>query len=187
MAITAYTISKWSPGPQPSSENQIAASGGADSLNTSGIEADWRFHIQSCEIMYRRKSAYKFDDGTIDFNYIEANFTIECSREHIWTTVSSGDFFQPQLLELKSDSATGGLGLSGSIRTRQLGTLIRKVRRGDFESQERGNSTMIACRLPGAYNALFDTSATVNGTIFDIVEAAKAVDCPTFELAFLDL
>ena len=137
--------------------------------------------------MYRRKSAYKYDDGTIDFNYIEANYTIECSREHIWTTVSSGDFFQPQVLELKSDSTTGGLGLSGSIRTKQLGTHIRGVRRGDVEIQERGNDTMAACRLPGAYNALFDTSSTVNGTLFEILEAAKAVSCPSFELAFLDL
>ena len=183
MATTTFKISKKG---FPSADNMIAGSG-AGPTETSGIEGDWRFHIQAVEVMYRRKSSYKADDGTIDFNYIEANYSVECSREHIWTTVSAGEFFQPHLLELKSDSATGGLGLSGVIRTSQLGTQIRLVRRYDEESQEKGNSTMLACRLPGPYEAAFDTSSTVNGTIFEILEAAKKVTCPTFELAFLDL
>ena len=183
MATTTYKISKKG---LPSADNMIAASGSGPT-ETSGIEGDWRFHIQAVEVMYRRKSSYKSDDVTIDFNYIEANYSIECSREHVWTTVSGGDFFQPHLLELKSDSATGGLGLSGVIRTSQIGTQIRPVRRDDQEAQQRGTNTIIACRLPGAYEAAFDTSSTINGTIFEILESAKADACPTFELAFLDL
>jgi len=183
MALETYAISR--PDGMGGGTNDFAASGSTG--DTSGLELDWRVHIQNIEIMYIRKTQYKPSDGTVDFNYIEANYTIECSREHIWITASGGDFFKPHILELKSDSATGGLGLSGSIRTKHLGYFQREVRRGDVESQERGNDTMVACRLPGAYNAVFDTSTTVNSTIFDICEAAKSISCPTFELAFLDL
>ena len=184
MAITKYTISKGSFGDAENGET-FAASG--STFDNSGITGDWRVHIQNIEIMYRRKTQYKPEDGTEDFNYIEASYTIETSREHIYATASGGDFFKPHVLELQSDSSTGGVGLSGTIRTQEVGFMRRLVQEDDVESQTRATASVNACRLPGAYNASFDTSTTVNGTIFDICQAAKQKSCPEFELAFLDL
>jgi len=184
MAITKYTIKKTDQG-GGNTEEHFAASGSTG--DTSGLTGDWRVHIQNIEIMYRRKTQYKPEDGTEDFNYIEANYTIEASREHLFITASSGDFFKPHVLELQSDSATGGVGLSGTIRTQAMGYFRRLVLPGDAEAQSRATASINACRLPGAYNASFDTSTTVNGTIFDICQAAKQNSCPEFELAFLDL
>jgi len=166
--------------------NNQYASSGTDTC-PSGLTADWRIHIQNIEIMYRRKTQYKPEDGTVDFNYIEANYTIEASREHLWITVSGCDFFKPHTLELNSDSTTGGIGLSGTIRTVDAGYFQRLVRADDYETQTRVNDNVWACRLPGAYNAAFDTSTTVNSTIFDICLAAKSKSCPEFELTFLKL
>ena len=187
MVVTKYTVGVDSAGDYGGARagQNFAASGSTE--DTSGITGDWRVHIQNIEIMYRRKTQYKPEDGTEDFNYIEANYTIEASREHLYITASAGDFFKPHVLEMQSDSATGGVGLSGTIRTQAMGYFRRSVKLGDLESQTRATAAINACRLPGAYNASFDTSTTVNGTIFDICQAAKQNSCPEFELAFLDL
>lgn len=184
MAVTKYELEPRGYGSNDTG-SRWAASGSTN--ETSGITGDWRVHIQNIEIMYRRKTQYKPEDGTEDFNYIEVNYTIEASREHLYITASGGDFFSPHTLELQSDSSTGGIGLSGTIRTQSKGYFQRLKRSGDVESQTRANGSVISCRMPGTYNASFDTSTTVNSSVFDICQAAKMNSCPEFELSFLEL
>ena len=136
--------------------------------------------------MYKRVTQYNVADGSVDFNYLDANYTIEASREHIYANFS-GDYYQPQKLDLISNSASGGLGTSGVIRTNELGYIRRAVQTGDVEEQQRNNGSVVACRFPGSYNNYFDTSDTAPGTIMDILVAAKGAGTSNFELNLLDL
>ena len=162
----------------------FAASGENDS---SGMTTqDWMIHIQNVEVMYQRETQYDSTDGSVDFNYLDTNYTMEASREHIYATFS-GAYYQPQKIDLISNSASGGLGTCGVIRTNELGYIRRAVRTGDVEQQQRKNGNVTACRFPGAYNAYFDTSDTAPGTIMDILVAAKGQGTDLFELNLLDL
>lgn len=174
-----------------SNDNKSVYSTGSTEFSTSGdsdanTTAEWRVHIQNIEIMYIRKTQYKSLDGTADFNYLDCNFTIDVSREHIYLNASSGDMLQYQQLDLITDSSTGGMGLSGVIRTRVAGVTRRVVRVGDVESRTRGNSNVIAGRNPGNYLAEFDVSANTNSTVLDMVVAAKGA-APGFEINLVDL
>jgi len=175
----------------PLTSNKSVYSTGSTEFSTSGstdenTTAEWRVHIQNIEIMYTRKTQYKTLDGTADFNYLECNFTIDCAREHIYLNASAGDMTQYQQLDLITDSSSGGLGLSGVVRTQVAGVTRRAVRVGDVESRTRANAGVIAGRSPGNYLEEFDVSANTNSTVLDMLVEAKRA-CPTFELNLVDM
>jgi len=161
---------------------QFSTSGSTSANST----ANWRIHIQNVEVMYERVTQYKTTDGTVDFNYIDCNYTIEASREHIYLNASAGDMTQYQQLALISNDASGALGLSGVIRTKLAGVTRREVKTGDSEVRVRQSGNVIAGKMPGAYDDYFDVSGNVNSTVLDILVAAKA-SCPQFELNLVDL
>ena len=177
---------------QPINKGNVAGGAGwtpisASGDGASGTTTDWRIHIQNVEVMYERKWAYDRTDGTVDFTYIDANVTMETAREHIFANYSGGEFYQMMNLDLISDdSASGGIGSSGVIRTQLAGMTRREVRGGDVESRTRINTNVVTGRQPGTYNGSFDTSATVNTNILDILIAAKE-SCPDFEINLVDL
>lgn len=159
------------------------SSSGTTSVNES---ASWRIHIQNIEVMYIRKTQYKASDGTADFNYLDAAYTIEASREHIYLNASSGGLVQYQTLDLISDSSSGGLGTSGVIRTRLAGVTRRPVMTGDLEANNRVNGNCVTGRMPGAYDATFDVSANTNSTVLDLLVHSKQ-GCREFEINLIDL
>ena len=143
---------------------------GSTQFSTSGSTSgnsttNWRIHIQNVEVMYERVTQYKTTDGTVDFNYIDCNYTIEASREHIYLNASAGDMTQYQQL---------------------AGVTRREVRTGDSEVRVRQSGNVVAGKMPGAYDDYFDVSGNVNSTVLDILVAAKA-SCPQFELNLVDL
>jgi len=162
--------------------SQFSTSGSTSANSTT----NWRIHIQNVEIMYERVTQYKTTDGTVDFNYIDCNYTMEASREHIYLNASAGDMTQYQQLSLISDDASGGLGLSGVIRTSLAGVVRREVRTGDEETRTRQSGNVAAGKMPGAYDSYFDVSGNVNSTIFDMLIAAQG-SCREFELNLVDL
>jgi hypothetical protein len=164
---------------------------GSTNFSTSGstdtnTTTNWRVHMQSVEIMYKRETQYKTLDGTVDFNYLDCNYTIEAAREHIYLNASAGDMTQLQELDLISDSSAGALGTSGVIRTSIAGVTRREVRTGDTEVEVRRTGNVVCGKMPGAYTADFDVSANTNSTILDMLVTAKS-NCPQFELNLIDL
>jgi len=156
---------------------------GSTSANTT---TNWRIHIQNCEIMYKRVTQYKTLDGAVDFNYLDVNYTMEVSQEHLYWNASAGDVLQRQTLDLISDNASGALGLSGVIRTQIAGMTRRAVRTGDTETNDRIVGNIIVGRQPGAYDVAFDTSANTNSTVLDMLISAKA-SVPTFEINLVNI
>lgn len=164
---------------------------GSTNFSTSGATSDnttanWRVHLQSVEIMYKRVTQYKTLDGEVDFNYLDCNYTIEAAREHIYLNASAGDMTQLQELDLISDSSAGALGASGVIRTTIAGVTRREVRTGDTEVEVRRMGNIVCGKLPGAYTADFDVSGNTNSTVLDMLITAKQ-SCPQFELNLVDL
>jgi len=162
--------------------NQLSTSGGPVEDKT----ANWRIHIQNVEVMYKRVTQYKTEDGTVDFNYLECSYIIEASREHIYANASGGNLYQMHQLDLQSNHASGGLGTSGVVRTTIAGVIRREAMTGDVEARTRGTGNVISGKFPYSYDPVLDTSTTANGTVFDICLAAKAT-CPEFELSLLDI
>lgn len=161
---------------------QLSTSGSTSANETT----NWRIHIQNVEVMYKRVTQYKTIDGSVDFNYLDVNYTMEVSQEHLYWNASAGDNLTRQTLDLMSDSSIGALGASGVIRTQTAGSTRRAVRSGDVESRTRINGNCIVGRQPGAYNVAFDTSGNTNSTVLDMLIAAKAA-VPTFEINLVDL
>tara|TARA_A100001515_G_C4574772_1_gene210936 strand:+ start:859 stop:1407 length:549 start_codon:yes stop_codon:yes gene_type:complete len=182
MTIQRYPLNTATKSIYGTGSSEFSTSGASDTNTTT----EWRVHIQNIEIMYERVVQYKTTDGTPDFNYLECAFTIDASREHIFTNASAGDMTQLQVLDLLSDSHTGSLGNSGVIRTALAGVTRREVRAGDTESRTRSSGNIIVGKMPGLYTSSFDVSANTNSTILDMLIAAKA-NCPEFELSLVDL
>tara|TARA_R100001377_G_scaffold84939_2_gene69695 strand:+ start:471 stop:1019 length:549 start_codon:yes stop_codon:yes gene_type:complete len=176
--------------PLTSNTRTLGSTGGVD-FSTSGSTSgnatlNWRTQIQNVEIMYERVTKYKPTTGEVDFNYLDVNYTIDVSREHMYWNAPSGDVLQLQTLDLISNNASGALGTSGVIRTVTAGMTRREVRTGDSENHVRVTANLIAGKQPGAYDVSYDTSGNTNSTVLDMVMAATQ-HIPDFELSLLDL
>jgi len=182
MTIQRYPLNATTKSIYGTGSTEFATSGSTDANTT----AEWRVHIQNIEVMYKRVTQYKTLDGTADFNYLDCNYTIDASREHIFLNASSGDMTQLQVLDLLSDSHVGSLGNSGIIRTALAGVTRREVRIGDEESRTRQSGNLVVGKQPGLYVSSLDVSANTNSTILDILIGAKA-GCPEFEINLVDL
>ena len=168
--------------------NQINASGSTDANTTQ----DWWVFIQTIDIMYLRRN--KYDSTTSStaatpnttFNYLDVNMTVQTQATVYEDANFSGDFYQEQGLELLSQGASaGGFGVCGAVNTSTAGYIRRQARKD-------GNGNLLdptgVCtrtmnaqvdNLPGAYNQAFDSSASLNGIISQMLGLAQ-VECPNF-------
>jgi hypothetical protein len=176
---------------QPIQDNTRALGATGVAFSTSGSTSantttNWRIHVQNVEIMYERVTQYKTLDGTVDFNYLDVNYTVDVTQEHMYWNAASGDTLERHTLALISDNASGALGGSGVIRTTTAGMTRREVRTGDVESNNRIVGNIVVGKQPGAYDVTYDTSANTNSTILDMIMGFKP-SIPTFEVNLVEL
>jgi len=162
----------------------LASSGTCDATTTTW----WKNHIQTVEMMYERKTQYDPTDGGAEFNYLDIAFTCGTEQEHWYGNASSCDFLQYQLLDLFSDSASGGFGLSGALRTSQAGVYRREVMTGDVEAVNSITGNIVGGKLPGVFilDGGFDSSDTTPGTVADLLLKVQT-RAPNFEMWMVNL
>ena len=174
-----------------------------DNLNSSGDSsscefADWHIHTQVTNGMWKR--VFVFDTAPtpsnailsgspeILYTYCDVNYSVQVTEEKEIASYCSG-LYQKQALTLFSDSATGGLGLSGVFTTSAVGYTRRKWipvgTPADVESNCQQTSNVIVGKIPGPYNATYDTSATVGSHIAQVLMACET-QCPTFNQNLVD-
>jgi len=169
-------------------------------LNTSGDSsscefADWHIHTQVVNGMWKRVFVYDtsptLSNGVASgcpevlYSYVDVNFSVQVTEEKERASYCSG-LYQKQALTLFSDSAAGGLGLSGAFTTSATGYTRRKwVVNTDAESNCQRTSNVTIGKLPGPYNATYDTKATVGSHIAQILMACET-QCPTFSQNLVD-
>jgi len=169
-------------------------------LNASGDSsscefADWHVHTQVINGMYQRVFVYDntptLSNGVASgapqvlYSYIDCNFSVQVTEEKELASYCSG-LYQKQALTVMSDSAVGGLGLSGVITTSATGYARRKwVLNTDVESNCQQTANVVVGKLPGAYNDTYDTSATVGSHIAQVLMACET-QCATFNQNLVD-
>jgi len=169
-------------------------------LNPSGDSsscefADWHIHTQVINGMFKRVFVYDTTPTTSNgvlsgspdvlYSYVDVNYSVQVTEEKEIASYCSG-LYQKQALTLFSDSATGGLGLSGTITTSATGYTRRKwILNTDAESNCQQTSNVIIGKLPGTYNATYDTSATIGSHIAQVLMACET-SCQTFNQNLVD-
>lgn len=174
-----------------------------EGLTTSGSDAsgtqDWWVHIQTVDIMYLRNN--KYDSTTSStvaapnalFNYLDVHYQVQTVDE-VWENATfSGEAYQPQTLELVTNSASaGGFGVCGVVNTVVAG-MIRRPARKDAAGvildttgvcTQEGNFALD--NMPGAYDIGFDTSGQVNSNL-QIGMGKLTSLCPSFKSTLVDL
>mgnify|MGYP005813475129 CR=1 FL=1 len=162
----------------------LPSSGTCDATTTTW----WKNHIQTVEMMYTRKTQYDPTTGGAEFNYLDINFTCGTEDEHWYGNASTCDFLQYQSLSLISDSASGGFGLSGALRTVNAGVYRREVMTGDVEDITSINGNITGGKLPGVFvlDGGFDSSDTTPGTVADLLLKIQT-RAPEFEMWMVNL
>ena len=170
-------------------------------LNASGDSsscefADWHVHTQVTNGMWRRVFVYDSTPSigaggvasgcpAVLYSYVDVNSSVQVTEEKEIASYCSG-LYQNQALTLFSDSAVGGLGLSGVFTTSAVGYARRKwILNTDVESNCQQTSNVTIGKLPGEYNATYDTSATVGSHIAQVLMSCET-QCPTFNQNLVD-
>ena len=169
-------------------------------LNASGDSsscefADWHVHTQVINGMFKRVFVYDTtptpSNGVLSgapevlYSYVDVNYSVQVTEEKEIASYCSGNYTK-QGLQLFSDSAVGGLGLSGTITTSATGYARRKwILNTDEESNCQQTSNVVIGKLPGTYNATYDTSATIGSHIAQVLMACES-SCPTFNQNLVD-
>lgn len=171
---------------------------GASSTSGVATTTDWATHTQLVSIYFVRNQVLNTNVSStiatpqVTYNYIDAQATVTVT-DQIWPQASfSGEAWDPQLINLVSNGTSGGLGNSGVFYTSKAG-YIRKPATTDAAGNfldptgicvETANYRID--KQPGAYNNLFDTSASVNTKLAQITEQLLNL-CPTFIPGLIDL
>lgn len=165
---------------------------------------DWYVHLQTVDMMYIRRNVNDsatssvITTPTATSNYLDVQATVQ-TQDEIYHNVafssigaSGGAVFQPHVLQLQSSNASGGFGESGVVSTSSMG-IIRRLVRADARGTVLDptgicteNVSLVLDQMPGAYNASFDTSATVNGILAQAMGQVSE-SCPTFKATLVDL
>ena len=173
------------------SYDNVAASV-TQSLNASGDTSacefsTWHTHTQVINGMYQRRWVYEqMPQGSppsggpnVSYSYVDVNYSVQVVEDKEMASYCSG-LYQPQQLVIYSDSTTGGLGVSGTFTTSAIGYARRAWNEGtdtEYNCQQNTNATL--GKLPGAYNAAFDTSATIGSHVADLLNKCHTV-CDRF-------
>jgi len=164
-------------------------------LNASGDTstcdfADWHTHTQIINGMFTRVFVYNTGAvpgvggvvsgaPAVSYSYIDCNYTVQVAEEKEKASYCSG-LYQTQGLQFFSDSTTGGLGLSGTFTTSGVGYARRKwVVATDEESLCNRTANCTLGKLPGPYDATYDTSATIGSHIAQLLMNCEQ-SCTTF-------
>ena len=177
----------------------FSTSGGAESGPN-----DWFVFLQTVDIMYVRQNLFNAETSStltspaVTSNFLEMNCTVQTQGD-VYRNVSfssadssSGDLFEPQILQLQSNAASGGFGQNGVVSTSAMGVIRRPVRKDaagniiDTTGICTQNVTVIADQMPGAYNETLDTSGTVNAVLASVM-GQLAQKCPEFKPTLVDL
>ena len=179
----------------------LIASAVAANLNASGDTSscdfdDWHTHTQVVNGMFTRVFVYNTAPvpgaagvvsgaPAVSYSYIDCNYNIQVAEEKEKASYCSG-LYQTQGLQFFSDSTTGGLGLSGTFTTSSVGYARRKWVVGtDAETLCNKESNCTLGKLPGAYNATYDTSANIGSHIAQLLMNCEQ-SCPTFNQNLVD-
>ena len=144
-----------------------STSGGSD-----GVQ-DWWVHVQTVDIMYVRKNQYNADTSSpfsgpsVTSNWLDMVCTVQTQNE-VYENVafssadsSSGNLFQPQVLQMQSTAASGGFGLQGAVTTSAMGIIRRPVRKDaagtilDPTGICTQNVSLVIDQLPGEYEPTY--------------------------------
>lgn len=173
------------------------------SVEASSV-GDWYVHLQTVDIMYVRRNQYDSTTSSvtttpaITSNWMDMNATVQTQDEIYYDTAfssvnsSGGLVFEPHVLQLQSNSSSGGFGDSGIVSTSAMGIIRRLARKDDRGTilDTTGicteNVSLVMDQMPGAYNESFDTSSTVNGILAQAM-GQVAQSCPTFKATLVDL
>ena len=180
------------------STSGIVQTGTSSTPSTSGTTQDWATHQQLVSIMYVRNQVLNSNVSStlnapqVSYNYVDAQATVT-TTDQIWQNATfSGEAWIPQKMNLVSNGASGGLGQSGTFYTSLQG-YIRKAATTDAAGNfldPTGTCTQVANysidRQPGAYNNLFDTSASVNAKLAQLTDQLTD-HCSNFNPGLVDL
>jgi hypothetical protein len=170
-------------------------------LNTSGDSsscefADWHIHTQVINGMYKRVFVYDTSPvpstagvvsgaPALSYSYVDCNYTVQVAEELEAASYCSG-LYQSQGLTFMSDSAVGGLGLSGTFTTSAVGYARRKWQVGvDSQSTCNQTSNCSLAKVPGNYDPTYDTAATIGSHIAQLLMHCEQ-SCPTFSQNLVD-
>jgi len=184
-----YQISDTSSTTSVSAVTELLLSGnptsGVSSI-ASGTPKNWYIHTQSFQGMYIRNQENNTTASSIlaapyvSFNQLDLNYTVQTTDEVMVSATYPGEKWIPHTLYINSNSASGGFGSSGTIHTSSVGYVRRAAIPGEDPSGTctfEGNK--IFDKLPGGYNPIYDTSATVGAKLYAIV-GQLPLDCSSF-------
>jgi hypothetical protein len=164
---------------------------------------NWYVHLQTVDLMYVRRNVNDSTTSSVlttptaTSNYLDVQATVQTQDEVYYNVAfssigASGEAFQSQVLQLQSNHASGGFGLTGVVSTSSMGIIRRKARedsRGNLLDPTgicTENVSLVLDQMPGAYDQSFDTSATVNGVLAQAM-GQLSEPCPTFKATLVDL
>ena len=176
-----------------------STSGGA-----SGVQ-DWWVFVQTVDIMYQRNNQYDMSTSsllkspTVTSNWMDMNCTVQTQGDIYYNMTfssadsSSGNLFQPQVLQLQTNTGTsGGFGENGGVSTSAMGIIRRPVRTDaagtilDPTGICTESISLVMDQMPGEYNSLYDTSSTVNSVLAQAM-GQLAEQCENFKPTLVEL
>ena len=176
-----------------------STSGGA-----SGVQNWWVF-VQTVDIMYQRNNQYDMSTSsllkspTVTSNWMDMNCTVQTQGDVYYNMTfssadsSSGNLFQPQVLQLQTNTGTsGGFGENGGVSTSAMGIIRRPVRTDaagtilDPTGICTESVSLVMDQMPGAYNSSYDTSSTVNSVLAQAM-GKLAQQCENFKPTLVEL
>ena len=176
-----------------------STSGGA-----SGVQNWWVF-VQTVDIMYQRNNQYDMSTSsllkspTVTSNWMDMNCTVQTQGDIYYNMTfssadsSSGNLFQPQVLQLQTNTGTsGGFGENGGVSTSAMGIIRRPVRTDaagtilDPTGICTESISLVMDQMPGEYNSLYDTSSTVNSVLAQAM-GQLAEQCENFKPTLVEL
>ena len=200
----AYTPSSVYNADSPTNPNiGYSTSGGA-----SGVQ-DWWVFVQTVDIMYQRNNQYDMSTSsllktpTVTSNWMDMNCTVQTQGDVYYNmtfsgmsglaTSSVGTLFQPQVLQIQTNTGvSGGFGENGAVSTSAMGIIRRPVRTDaagtilDPTGICTESVSLVMDQMPGAYNSLYDTSSTVNSVLAQAM-GQLAEQCENFKPTLVEL
>ena len=166
--------------------------------NGSGLTQDWYIHMQTLDAQYLRLNEYNLTTSSnqavpaVTNNYVRVNYTVHTTDEIVKSGNFLGDQIQLQTLELVADSSAGGFGNEGVLNTSGAGIIRRAALKDgngvilDPTGTCHQSGTVYLDSAPGSYDGTYDTSAQVNGILWQLI--GKLPDsCETFAVSLVDL
>jgi hypothetical protein len=167
------------------------------SANSSGTAyAKFHNHTQGLQGMWKRVWVYDNNPTGVPpsgcpvvlYTYLDINVKEVVIEEFESASYASGTFQQAQDIDYWSDSSLGGWGVSGQFWSAKNG-IIRSLVSGTGYTEDTCETSwnVAAAKMPGDYDASYDTSANFNPQFFaDVVSKAKQ-QCTRFNTGIVTI